>query len=254
MNYLVMETHPAYAVVLDEEGRFLKTANLGYQVGQVVEQVVELRCPPKRRPPLRAIAGGLALAACLCLFFFGVWQPNFLPYGRLQIQINPEVELEVSRNGRVLSLEGRNEEGEALAEGLRFYGRDSGEMVRQLVERAIGMGWLPAGGEVSIRALGGSEDWQVREQGALQAQLESEFGEAIRVSVGEEQAAPPAAQPTLPASEPALPAAEPAPPASSDAEPRPPVVQDDDDEDDDDDDEDDGRDGDDDEEDDEDDD
>ena len=239
MNYLVMETHPAYAVVLDEEGRFLKTANLGYQVGQVVEQVVELRCPPKRRPPLRAIVGGLALAACLCLFFFGVWQPNFLPYGSLQIQINPEVELEVSRNGRVLSLEGRNEEGEALAEGLRFYGRDSGEMVRQLVERAIEMGWLPAGGEVWIRALGGSEEWQVREQGALQAQLESEFGEAIRVSVGEEQAAPPAAQPTLPVSEPALPAAEPAQPASSDAEPRPPVVQDDDDDDDDDNDDDD---------------
>lgn len=230
MNYLVMETHPAYAVVLDEEGRFLKTANLGYQVGQVVEQVVELRCPPKRRPPLRAIAGGLALAACLCLFFFGVWQPNFLPYGSLQIQINPEVELEVSRNGRVLSLEGRNEEGEALVEGLRFYGRDSGEMVRQLVERAIEMGWLPAGGEVSIRALGGSEDWQVREQGALKAQLESQFGEAIRVSVGEEQAAPPAAQPALPASETTLPAAE---SASSDAEPRPPAVQDDDDDDDD---------------------
>ena len=239
MNYLVMETHPAYAVVLDEEGRFLKTANLGYQVGQVVEQVVELRCPPKRRPPLRAIVGGLALAACLCLFFFGVWQPNFLPYGSLQIQINPEVELEVSRNGRVLSLEGLNEEGEALIEGLRFYGRDSGEMVRQLVERAIEMGWLPAGGEVWIRALGGSEEWQVREQGALQAQLESEFGEAIRVSVGEEQAAPPAAQPTLPVSEPALPAAEPAQPASSDAEPRPPVVQDDDDDDDDDNDDDD---------------
>ena len=239
MNYLVMETHPAYAVVLDEEGRFLKTANLGYQVGQVVEQVVELRCPPKRRPPLRAIAGGLALAACLCLFFFGVWQPNFLPYGRLQIQINPEVELEVSRNGRVLSLEGLNEEGEALIEGLRFYGRDSSEMVRQLVERAIEMGWLPAGGEVWIRALGGSEEWQVREQGALQAQLESQFGEAIRVSVGEEQAAPPAAQPTLPVSEPALPAAEPAQPASSDAEPRPPVVQDDDDDDDDDNDDDD---------------
>ena len=33
MNYLVMETHPAYAVLLDEEGRFLKAANLRYQVG-----------------------------------------------------------------------------------------------------------------------------------------------------------------------------------------------------------------------------
>ena len=31
MSYLVMEVHPAYAVVLDQEGRFLKAANLHYQ-------------------------------------------------------------------------------------------------------------------------------------------------------------------------------------------------------------------------------
>ena len=30
MKYLVMECHPAYAVVLDEEGRFLKVSNLNY--------------------------------------------------------------------------------------------------------------------------------------------------------------------------------------------------------------------------------
>ena len=40
MKYLVMETHPAYAVVLYERGRFLKTANLHYQVGQTVQDVV----------------------------------------------------------------------------------------------------------------------------------------------------------------------------------------------------------------------
>ena len=49
MKYLVMETHPAYAVVLDEQGRFLKAANLHYQVGETVEEVVELRLPPPRQ-------------------------------------------------------------------------------------------------------------------------------------------------------------------------------------------------------------
>ena len=43
MKYLVMETHPAYAVVLDNEGRFLKAANLHYQVGDTVERIVEDR-------------------------------------------------------------------------------------------------------------------------------------------------------------------------------------------------------------------
>ena len=38
MKYLVMETHPAYAVMLDENGRFLKAANLRYQVGETVEE------------------------------------------------------------------------------------------------------------------------------------------------------------------------------------------------------------------------
>ena len=36
MKYLVMECHPAYAVVLDEKGRFLKVANLNYEPGQTV--------------------------------------------------------------------------------------------------------------------------------------------------------------------------------------------------------------------------
>ena len=38
-----MEVHPAYAVVLDEAGRFLKAANLRYQVGDTVRDIVELR-------------------------------------------------------------------------------------------------------------------------------------------------------------------------------------------------------------------
>ena len=49
MKYLVMETHPAYAVVLDEQGRFLKAAHLPYQVGETVEEVVALLLPPPRQ-------------------------------------------------------------------------------------------------------------------------------------------------------------------------------------------------------------
>ena len=84
MKYLVMETHPAYAVVLDERGRFLKAANLHYQVGQTVQDVVELRLPPPRRRfrPAWGALGALALAACLCLGFFGYWQPNLSLMGR----------------------------------------------------------------------------------------------------------------------------------------------------------------------------
>ena len=98
-----MEVHPAYAVVLDEEGRFLKAANLRYQVGDTVRDIVELRRLKEKRPALwKPLSGVAGLAACLCIVFFGYYQPNFVPYGALRIQINPDVELTLSRTDRVL--------------------------------------------------------------------------------------------------------------------------------------------------------
>ena len=49
MKYLVVECGLSYAVVLDEEGRFLKVANLHYQVGQTVTDVIEMRLPDASR-------------------------------------------------------------------------------------------------------------------------------------------------------------------------------------------------------------
>ena len=231
MKYLVMETHPAYAVVLDERGRFLKAANLHYQVGETVEDVVELRLPPARRlRPAWGVVGALAAAACLCLGFFGYWQPNFVPYGTLRIQINPDVELSVSKTDRVLDLRGLNADGEALLEGLDLKGEDSDDAVEELVEHALEQGYLAPGGTVSILASSEDDDWQIREEAALQAQLEAKYGDSIAVRLGaagagQAQPEPPAAQPepSQPeppaASAPAQPAQEPAPPASSQARP-----------------------------------
>ena len=48
-TYLVMEVHSAYAVLLDNEGRFIKAANVGYQIGEVVEKVFPLKYPEDRK-------------------------------------------------------------------------------------------------------------------------------------------------------------------------------------------------------------
>ena len=98
MKYLVLEVHPAYVVVLDEEGRFLKAANQRCQVGDTLEEIVQLRYPDTRRPIhwRRAAVVAAGLAACFCLAFVGYYQPNFTPYGTLRIQINPDVEMTLS--------------------------------------------------------------------------------------------------------------------------------------------------------------
>ena len=185
MNYLVLETHPAYAVLLDEEGRFLKAANLRYQVGDTVQNIVELRQPKAKSPaawmPLAGLAG---LTACFCLVFFGWYQPNFTAYGTLRIQINPDVEMTVSRTDRVLDLEGLNAGGEELIEGYSYQGKDRETAADELVERAIHMGYLADGDTVSITVTSADADWQAREEAQVQAQLEARYGETIVIRLG----------------------------------------------------------------------
>ena len=86
MSYLVMECHPGYAVLLDEEGRFLKAANLRYEVGQTVYNPVLVNEPQKKSSHIvRWMSSGIAAAAaCFLLFFgFGYYQNYIQPYSSI---------------------------------------------------------------------------------------------------------------------------------------------------------------------------
>ena len=74
MSYLVMECHPGYAVLLDEDGRFLKAANLRYEIGQTVyDPVLMKETPERRRHTVRWISSGIAAIAACFLLFFRTW-------------------------------------------------------------------------------------------------------------------------------------------------------------------------------------
>ena len=247
MNYLVMETHPAYAVVLDEEGRFLKAANLRYHVGDTIEHIVPLRQPVQKNTLwMKSLAGVAGLAACLCLVFFGYYQPNFLPYGTLRIQINPDVELTVSKTDRVLDLEGLNDDGMELIQGYDYHGKDRDTAADDLMERAIDMGFLSDGDTVSITVTSSDLDWQVREETELRQHLEERYGDTVVIRLGGDDIQPapsdeieiviPVVTPAPETAPPASPAPPTTPPTVPPTEPVIPSTEPDDDDDDDDDD------------------
>ena len=153
MSYLVMECHPGYAVLLDEEGRFLKAANLRYEIGQTVYDPVLMKEPPQRQRQLvRWIGSGVAaIAACLLLFFgFGYYQNYIQPYSSIYLTINPQVQMDLNRQGTVVGLTGTNEDGKALLEGYDGKGKDKVVVADELIDRAIDMGFLSEGGRVSF--------------------------------------------------------------------------------------------------------
>ena len=130
MEYLVMECGLSYAVVMDQDGRILKVPNLGYTVGQTLEDVVLLPERPAKATIHKRVARWGTMVACLCLLLLGswVWQS---PIGTVRMQINPDVQMSVNRFDRVVALEARSfgdlsensEYDEAKNEQAKLYGR-----------------------------------------------------------------------------------------------------------------------------------
>ena len=154
MKYMVMECHTGYAVLLDEEGRFWKAADLHYEVGQTVENPLLMKQPQPsgRRRITRLVSSTVAAAAaCLFLFFgFGYYQNYLRIYSSIYLSINPEVQMDLNRYGNVVRLTGTNEDGAKLLEGYSGRGKDKLTVADELIDRAIAMGFLSEGGQVSF--------------------------------------------------------------------------------------------------------
>ena len=178
MKYLILESRAAYCVALGEDGRCVKCANMRYEVGDRVEDVIELKLPERRdsRRTVRMISLCAGLAACVCIAFFGWYRPNYAAYGTMRMSINPDVELTLSRTERVLDADALNADGAALLEGMDFSGMDAREAADALVAQSIAGGFLAEGGQVTVSVDGGSESWRSEtEDGALTA-LEERYG------------------------------------------------------------------------------
>lgn len=166
MEYLVMECHASYAVVLDSRGRFEKVANLHYTVGQELEHVVPLAEPRRAAVSWKPMA---AMAACLCILFTGVWQMLLLSMGTVLIEINPQIRLSVNRMERVISAEALNADGAKVLFDYHPFGKTVEQVTQELSDRAAGMGYLPDGGQVHLTVDSDNAAWKTKTEGRLRA-------------------------------------------------------------------------------------
>lgn len=157
MKYLVMEKANSYAVLLDEDGRFVKSANLGYEIGDTVINPILMFDTPlekineRSRVTRRFITTFVAIAA-LVMLVFGInrYQQSVTPYSSIYLAINPEVEMILNKSGDVVQLTGLNEDGQTLIKNYKQNSKDKLIVAKDMVDRAIEMGYLVEGGRVSI--------------------------------------------------------------------------------------------------------
>ena len=173
-TYLVVEVRSAYVVVLDNSGRFIKAANSGYEVGDITDKIIPLIYPQdrkKRRSTIIRMAA--SIAACVCLGIFGLYEYQYMyvSYGSIHMQINPEVEISLSRSGRVLDIEGENKDGRDLIEGYSYEGKDKETVVDELADLAIERKYLEEGGQIAIDVDASSGSWAEETEAELLEEL-----------------------------------------------------------------------------------
>lgn len=183
MKYLVMECGTAYAVVLDENGLFLRVANMGYEVGQTVTSVV----PAKKFHGIYSCRRLIRLAASvifLCLMMFGGYHFILSSYGTVRMQINPDILISVNRLGFVLNISGLNEDGRLLAAGYGTFGKKLTDVSCDMAKRAVALGYLTDGGTIGIASACSDDGWMTDTETRLMIELQVCLAEDdIRVSV-----------------------------------------------------------------------
>ncbi len=221
MKYIVLERHPGYVVVLDEEGRFLKAADRQYQVGQQLDAILPMH-PPRRRGRT-VLFPALAAAACLVLLALSAVRMAQMPYASVYMTINPQVRIDVNRRDTVLTVEGTNPDGEALTEGYEGRGKALEQVMDELTDRAVEMGWLHPGGQITLTLDAEDGDWVAAHSDSLPAHLNEYLDETLQVTIrvdggetGGQEAAIPVGPPST-AVPTAAPTATPAPTPAGDS-------------------------------------
>ncbi len=182
MKYIVMECHRAFAVVLDEDGRFLKVANMHYEVGETVTEVIEMNVQPKKKQH-RWVFSLTAAAACLLLVVSFFFQTGYAAYASVYLTINPEIRIDVDREDVVLGLEAMNEDGTDFLSGYEYRNKKLDVVMDELVDRAIEMHYLREGGTVSLRLDAQDETWITSHKESMSTDLERHLTEKLTVTV-----------------------------------------------------------------------
>lgn len=152
MKYLVIECHPAYAVLMDEASRFVRAANLHYTVGQTVTDPVLMQNETTKTALHRSVIVRItAAAACLLLLSaagFRYYNRNLKTESVVVIASGFNIEMGLNSRGKVISLNSDTENGQALLREYSGKNKTSVEAANDLLQLQIDKGMIADGDTV----------------------------------------------------------------------------------------------------------
>lgn len=160
MSYLIMETKVSYCVALDENGKFIKAANMNYSVGDRVAHIYPMaQKENKSKGKIVPILAGFASIAAVFVIVLSTLLGTSKVYGNIYFTVNPEVRIGVAKDSKVLELQPLNTDGEVLVLDYNYSGKDVFEVANYLVQQSAKENFLKDGGNVSLAIESADEGW-----------------------------------------------------------------------------------------------
>ena len=183
MKYLVVETHLSYAVVLDEKGMFINVANLNYEEGQYVDDIVIMEEKSERKIPYKRISAVVGVAACILIAFVAFLNPDQSIYGSVYLTVNPEVQMDVNKKGQVVECKPLNEDGKTLTQRVEWKNRDVFQVTDEMMDLAIELGMLTEEGDVLLEIDTDDDDWFSQMGGSISIKVKEHLDGKVKANV-----------------------------------------------------------------------
>lgn len=172
MKAVVVEIKDGYAVMLQDDGSFIKLEDRKFTIGDVVNM------EEKKMPGRGRFKGMLATAVIFFMLMGGGAWAYFTPYYYVSLDVNPSVNMIANYFERVIGVEAVNEDAIAVLEGLDLKNKKVEEAIVEAVDSITEEGYLSEGnGEILIASIAKNNDKAERLAGKLKGAVEEDIEE-----------------------------------------------------------------------------
>ena len=187
MKYIVMKCTQGYAVLMDEEGRYVFAANLGYKVGQTVTDPVIMADLTDNKRGINIVLRTVAAAACViavALPCYGYYTKNLKTYSTVTITSDAAISMEINSSGKVIRLKSDTEYGREIIRKIDIKGKNQLEAANEILQTELSEGYISAGDTVDVYIDGNSS----KECENIKSKLEEELPKHdIKVNIHDEK-------------------------------------------------------------------
>ncbi len=154
MKYIVMECHEGYAVLMDEDARFVNAANLHYNVGQSVTDPIIMNNEEENSHSIKMYITRIAAAAA-CIGVIAAagsmyYYRNLKPYSTILISSNANIKMEINQKGKVIKIKSDDDFGKEIIKNYNGKGKDKLTAANEILELEKEKGMISSGDTVKV--------------------------------------------------------------------------------------------------------